>query len=172
MLCENCHKNEANVHFTQIINGVKQEYNLCEICAKEVQGFSMGSDFGFGPSFSFQNILSGLMDYMSPPVQVNKAQELACKNCGTTFKDFKKNGLLGCSECYETFVQSLTPVIKRVQGNVEHTGKIPKKMGKGIMEKKRLSKLKEELQKAIANEEYEKAAEIRDMIKSLQKGEE
>lgn len=172
MLCENCHKNEANVHFTQIINGKKQEMNLCESCANKLQGFSIGSDFGFGPSFSFQNILSGLMDYMSPSIQINKAFDISCKNCGTTFEDFKRTGLLGCSECYKTFRQSLNPVIKRVQGNVEHTGKIPKKMGKGIIEKKRLSKLKEDLQIAIANEEYEKAAEIRDMIKSLQDNEE
>ncbi|SKA77973.1 protein arginine kinase activator [Clostridium sp. USBA 49] len=172
MLCENCHKNEANVHFTQIINGEKQELNLCESCANKIQGISMENDFIFGPSFSFQNILSGLMDYMSPAVQINKVSEVSCKNCGTTFKDFKKNGLLGCSECYETFAQGLSPVIKRVQGNIEHTGKIPKKLGKGIIEKRRIIKLKEELQKAIANEEYEKAAEIRDMIKSLQKNEE
>lgn len=168
MLCENCKKNEATVHFTQILNGKKQELRLCESCAKEIQGFSMESDFGFGPAFSFQNILSGLMDYMGPSTQTNTISELSCKNCGATYNDFKRNGLLGCSECYKIFNPNLIPVIKRVQGNVEHTGKIPKKMGKDIMEKKRLSKLKEDLQKAIANEEYEKAAEIRDMIKSLQ----
>jgi protein arginine kinase activator len=108
------------------------------------------------------------MDYMTPMHDISKASELTCKNCGATYSEFKKYGLLGCSECYESFSPTINPVIKRVQGNVEHTGKIPKKMGKEIMEKRRLSKLKEDLQKAIANEEYEKAAEIRDAIKSLQ----
>lgn len=171
MLCENCKKNEASVHFTQIINGNRQELNICESCAKDLDNFDMGGDMGFGPSFSFQNILSGIMDYMSPAPHINKAQELVCKNCGTAYSQFKKYGLLGCSECYDNFSATLAPVIKRVQGNIEHVGKIPKKLGKEIMEKKRLLKLKEDLQKAIASEEFEKAAEIRDLIKSLQKDE-
>jgi protein arginine kinase activator len=171
MLCERCKKNDASVHFTQIINGKKQELNICESCAKEIDGLEMAGDMGFGSSFSFQNILSGIMDYMSPNQQASKTQVLACKNCGTTYNEFKRYGLLGCSECYKIFGPALTPVIKRVQGNLEHVGKIPKKLGKEIMEKRRLSKLKEELQKAIANEEYEKAAQIRDTIKSLQKDE-
>lgn len=171
MLCEKCKKNEASVHFTQIINGKKQELNICESCANEFNGLEMPGDMGFGSSFSFQNILSGIMDYMSPSQHISKAQVLTCKNCGTTYSDFKRYGLLGCSQCYESFSPAITPVIKRVQGNLEHVGKIPKKLGKEIMEKRRLSKLKEELQKAIANEEYEKAAQIRDSIKSLQNGE-
>jgi protein arginine kinase activator len=61
------------------------------------------------------------------------------------------------------------PIINRVQLGSEHTGKIPKKLGKNIIEKKRIVTLKEELQKAIAAEEYEKAAEIRDKIKELQR---
>jgi protein arginine kinase activator len=168
MLCENCKKNEASVHFTQIINGGKQELNICESCAREINNFEMTGDKGFGGPFSFHNILSGIMDYMSPSQGISKAQVLTCKNCGTTYNEFKRYGLLGCSECYKSFSPTIEPVIKRVQGNLEHTGKIPKKLGKEIMEKKRLSKLKEELQKAIANEEYEKATQIRDNIKSLQ----
>lgn len=171
MLCERCKKNDASVHFTQIVNGKKQELNICESCAKEIDGLEVPGDMGLGNSFSFQNILSGIMDYMSPYQQVSKTQILACKNCGTTYNEFKRYGLLGCGGCYEVFGPALTPVIKRVQGNLEHVGKIPKKLGKEIMEKRRLSKLKEELQKAIANEEYEKAAQIRDTIKSLQKDE-
>jgi protein arginine kinase activator len=168
MLCENCKKNEASVHFTQIINGEKKEFNICESCAKEADGFQIAGDMGFGSSFSFLNILSGIMDYMGPSQNISKSQVLTCKNCGTTYNEFKKYGLLGCSECYKNFSPAIIPVIKRVQGNLEHVGKIPKKLGKEIMEKRRLSKLKEELQKAIANEEYEKAAQIRDDIKSLQ----
>lgn len=168
MQCENCKKNEANVYLTQIINGKKQELRLCEQCAKELNGFHNEASNSFGSAFTFQNILSGLMDYMSPSQHITKTSDLTCKNCGTTYSEFKKNGLLGCSECYEEFNISINPVIKKVQGNIEHVGKLPKKMGKEIVEKRRLTKLKEDLQKAIAGEEYEKAAEIRDQIKSLQ----
>jgi protein arginine kinase activator len=158
MMCESCGKNEANVHLTKIINGQKQEQNICEKCAEELEGFQS--------PFSFQNILSGIMEYMSPATQTAKSYELICKNCGATYNDFKKYGLLGCSECYKSFEPYISTVIKRVQGNTEHMGRIPEKLGKGIIEKKRIAKLKEDLQKAIANEEFEKAAQIRDMIKS------
>lgn len=171
MLCDNCKQNEANVHITKIVNGVKQEMYICDKCAKGLQGLNINGDYNFGPSFSFQNILSGIMDYMSPAPQINKTYELQCKKCGTTYSDFKKYGLLGCSECYKSFSPTINTVIKRVQGNIEHTGKIPKKLGGDIVEKRRLSKLKEDLQKALANEEYERAAQLRDMIKSLQNNE-
>ena len=45
------------------------------------------------------------------------------------------------------------PVVRRVQGNVEHLGKIPARTGKDIAGKRRLRSLKEELQKAILMEE-------------------
>ena len=36
MLCQNCGKNEANIRYTQIINGVKKEVALCSNCAKKL----------------------------------------------------------------------------------------------------------------------------------------
>ncbi len=36
MICDNCKKNEATVHITKIINGVKQEHSLCDVCASEL----------------------------------------------------------------------------------------------------------------------------------------
>lgn len=35
MLCDNCKRREATVHITQIINGAKEEQNLCMHCARE-----------------------------------------------------------------------------------------------------------------------------------------
>lgn len=168
MLCDICKKNQANVHITKIVNGVKQELNLCEKCAKEMGNFNIGSEMiNFASPFTFQNILSGLMDYVSQPTTTEKKVEPACKNCGMTYSEFREKGYLGCSECYKNFSSTLMPVIKRVQGNVEHTGKIPNKLCKGLIVKRQLLKLKEELQKAVAAEEYEKAAEIRDKIKDI-----
>ena len=173
MICERCKKNEATVHITKIMNGVKHEVKLCEKCAKETENLnlSFGGDMKLPEAFSFQNILSGLMDYINQSPQGTTKNELICKNCGNTYSEFRKNGILGCSECYENFNATLLPVIKRVQGNLEHIGKLPKKSAKGIMEKKRLLQLKEELQRVIVAEEYEKAAELRDKIRELQKGE-
>jgi protein arginine kinase activator len=172
MLCELCKQNEATVYITKIINGNKQEMRICEKCAKENEGINITGDVNFITPFSFQNILSGLMDYISQAQSTEtKTLEPNCKKCGTTYNEFKKTGVFGCSECYKYFNSTLTPLIKRVQGSSENVGKIPQKSGKDLMERKRLIQLKDELQKAIATEEYEKAAKIRDSIRELQNNE-
>ncbi|OFI06926.1 UvrB/uvrC motif protein [Clostridium acetireducens DSM 10703] len=172
MLCEFCKKNEANVHITKVINGVKKELRLCDKCAKGIQGMDFMPVIDFPSHFTFQNFLSGIMEYLNDPYEEKKSYKLFCKNCGTPYNEFRKKGLLGCSQCYDNFKSVLLPVIKRVQGNVEHTGKIPNKLGKDLIIKRKIVKLKEDLQKAIATEEYEKAAEIRDLIKEIEINEE
>lgn len=167
MICEVCKQNDATIHITKILNGVKYEFNVCEKCAKERTDLNFSEEV-FPSTFTFQNILSGIMDYIGSSNQPQKILETSCSSCGTTYSEFKQRGLVGCSKCYEDFKSTLEPVIKRVQGNNEHVGKIPKKAGKNIIEKRKLVQLKEDLQKAINAEEYEKAAEIRDIIRKLQ----
>ena len=36
MLCSKCMQREANVFFSKITNGVKEEYKVCDVCAKEL----------------------------------------------------------------------------------------------------------------------------------------
>jgi protein arginine kinase activator len=167
MICEVCKQNDATIHITKVINGAKYEINVCEKCAKERTDLNFSEEV-FPSTFTFQNILSGIMDYIGNSDQPQKVIDTSCDNCGTTYSEFKQKGLVGCSKCYESFKSTLEPVIKRVQGSKEHLGKIPKKAGKVIIEKRRLVELKENLQNAISSEEYEKAAEIRDIIRKLQ----
>ncbi len=87
-----------------------------------------------------------------------------------TFDQFIKVGRFGCSHCYETFKNELNPILKRVHsGNVEHHGKVPERMGGTIHIKRKILQLKSELQRLISEEEFEKAAETRDEIRSLEK---
>lgn len=168
MLCDICNKNEASIHVTKIINGNKQELNICTGCADKMGEFNIVPDMDIVSPFSFQNIVSGLMDYVNINTSKNKGLDLTCKNCGLTYRQFKEKGLLGCSECYTSFQETLLPVIKGVQGNIEHNGKIPKISGEKIRKKRDILNLKEELQKSIVLEEYERAAEIRDKIREIE----
>lgn len=171
MLCDRCKKNDATVHVVKIVNGVKQELRLCEECARAGNGTGLNDMSSYGNSFSFQNVFSGLIDYMNQSSQNSRQAEMTCPHCNTTYGEFKKKGLMGCDKCYEYFSSTLTPVIKSVQGSLEHVGKIPVKAGEGITSKRKLIKLKEELQQAILLEEYERAASIRDEIKEFTKNE-
>lgn len=169
MLCEMCKQKNASVHFVRVVNGVKQTLNICEGCAKQSQGFAFTEDVKLESPFTFQSMLSGLVDYINQSSHSIRNTETVCPNCGMTYGEFKQRGLMGCGACYKQFSPTIMPVIKRVQGNIEHIGKIPVKSGKEIMEKKRLMSLKEELQKAILEEEYEKAAQLRDKIREIQR---
>lgn len=168
MLCEKCKKNEAAYHITKIVDNSKQELNLCEKCAKDLGELNFMGNLDMSSPFSFQNIICGIMEYINQPNEIQKSYELSCTNCGTTYSEFKKTGYFGCSECYSSFACDIEPVIKRVQGNVRHIGKIPKRQGINIINKNEIHELKTKLQKAIEREEYEIAAEIRDKIKKIQ----
>ncbi|GAA0745806.1 UvrB/UvrC motif-containing protein [Clostridium oceanicum] len=168
MMCDRCNKNPATVHIVKIVNGKKEELNLCEKCANETQNITFNSGVDFVSPFSVQNILSGILDYMTKPQGEKDNYELKCSNCGTTYDEFKSKGLVGCSECYKSFDSSIIPIIKRIHGSTEHNGKIPKKSGESIIRRKKIDKFKKELQECVKREEYEKAAELRDKIKYLQ----
>ena len=87
-----------------------------------------------------------------------------------TFSQFRKIGKLGCPHCYDTFKEQLLPFIKRLHGgNIEHKGKIPERIGGHFLIKKEIEQLRLELKELINNEEFEKAAVIRDEIKSKEK---
>lgn len=165
MICQNCNTREANVHVTKINNGIKSEMHLCEECAKQKQEFGFNT-IGFGFPMSFQNIVDGLFEVVGSPLQVNN-EENVCSVCNRTFEDFRNNGRVGCSNCYNTFSKNMVPLIKRIHGNIQHTGKIPKRAGGMIKVKRDVEKLREELRTLVQNEEYEKAAGIRDEIKKL-----
>lgn len=164
--CQNCNIKEANVHVTKIANGSKSEMHLCEECAKNKQEFGV-NNVSFGFPMSFQNIVDGLFEVIGTPKQVLSPGEI-CSVCGMTFVDFRNSGRVGCSNCYYTFSKNMFPLIKRVHGNIQHTGKIPKRTGGMIKVRRNVEKLREELRVLVENEEYERAANIRDEIRSLE----
>lgn len=163
MLCQRCHKRPANVHFTQIINNKKTEMYLCEQCASEKGQIS------FISPFDKNSFLSGFMGSTEPYV-TTMPRDIVCKKCGMSFRDFKQTGKLGCSGCYEAYGDRLRPILKRLHGNTEHSGKVPAGISKSLKNTKEIERLKELLNRAVQSEEYEKAAEIRDKIKSIESG--
>jgi protein arginine kinase activator len=166
MYCEECKQRPATVHLTQMYNGKKVETHLCETCAAQKGAFM----FDVASNFSIPNLLSSLFGNNFNLQDVKTQLQVGtCPNCGMSLNDISKTGRLGCSECYTTFERELDPTLRRVHGNSEHVGKVPARGGEKVMVKKRIEHLKHQLQQAVAAEDYEKAAEIRDMIKDIEK---
>ncbi|OOM74420.1 UvrB/UvrC motif-containing protein [Clostridium sp. BL-8] len=171
MLCEKCKKNEAKINLITVMNGQKHEIWLCENCAKDIANIPFFSPIMQNINFPFQGVLSELLtnaDSNKTNIDSSKVKEIVCPSCGLTYDEFKKTGRLGCSECYEEFKVVLEPRIKSLQAGVKHVGKVPKIKGKELVQKRKLKDLKEEMQKLIVDEEYERAAIVRDEIKKLE----
>jgi protein arginine kinase activator len=180
MLCDNCGKREANVRYSENINGRKKELNLCEECSHK-----LGVDqMNFSMPIDFSNFFEGFMDNFGSNEfmpMLNELKALKCNSCGYTFDDIANTGRLGCKDCYDVFQDRLDPIIKRIQGSKKHVGRIGKiidsridnknaeniediEVKKPISEKE---KLENELKEAIKEERYEDAARIRDEIKKI-----
>ena len=170
MICDECGKNKATVHLTEIVNEQITKLNLCESCAKQ-KGSEAEQHFGIA------DLLSALSDVEAPQPAAaggTVSTKSRCQRCGMTYEDFKKLGRLGCSECYAAFRTSLVPLLKRIHGANQHLGKAP--TATAVKEFKATSKLQEELEaakqellKAVKKEEFEEAAALRDKIKFLEK---
>lgn len=163
MLCSNCKKNTANFYYKYKHGNETVELHLCEECAKK-----MGYITNDSITSDFSDILSNFFTF--PVVKSNVISGVKCEKCGETYEEFKKTGKLGCPGCYEVFSDTLDSVIGNIQSSTSHKGKIPGDKGEEIAKSKKINALKQELQRCILDEKYEKAAELRDVIKSLENG--
>ena len=84
-----------------------------------------------------------------------------------TYGEFQKCGMLGCAACYQAFKTPMTALLQRVHGNTQHAGRVPGGAHSGTSIRMNIDRLKQKLQKAIADEEYEQAAKLRDTIRAL-----
>lgn len=181
MVCDNCGKREANVRYSENVNGRRRELNLCEECSKKLGIGQMN----FNMPIDFSSFFGGFMDDFGAqefmPI-LNEIKTLKCDNCGFTFDKIANTGRLGCIDCYDVFEDRLDPIIKRIQGANHHVGRIGKIVDKKIdtkikanekqEENKEVSiieELQEKLKLAIKEERYEDAAKLRDEIKKLEK---
>lgn len=167
MLCQDCNNNDATIHLTQIVNNEKVVLNLCKDCA-EKRGFH--SPFEQMP-FPLAEIVSGMVGPIKQQKKgkKNKAiqSDLKCSNCGLTFAEFGQAGRLGCPKCYSAFKPELTNLLRRIHGSADHRGHVAETPTEDLKYIREDKKLRDELKKAIEDENFEVAAELRDRIREL-----
>ncbi len=168
MECERCKKHEATIHLTEIIKDVKSELHLCESCAKEVGLNAKLSNF----SLSMPEMLS----FLDLSDIDGSAQDVHCRSCNYSFLQYGKTGALGCPDCYDSFRESLEPIIAGYHGERKHIGKSPRFSADSFREtvlarktgtESSMDDLKKELETAVSEERYEDAAVLRDRLKVL-----
>ena len=168
MQCQDCKKNEAHVHLTQIVNNEKTALSLCKECAA-ARGFHSPLD---NAPFPLAEILSGLAKNTGSSHKQISADKLVCKRCGQTFDEFTRQGRFGCGECYNAFRPRLESIMRKIHGASLHRGLQPdiahiEENNTDIVPVKEETRLETELRKAVESEDFERAAELRDKLQSV-----
>lgn len=160
MLCDNCKERDAVVQLTQIVPEGKTLLNLCEKCAAE-KGVQTTLTM---PKNALGEFLLAVQKQL-PSVAADSAR---CSSCSSTLRDFRTSGRLGCANCYSAFESSLRDLLRRVHGNSRHAGRRYRAPEGGPVEgASALAELQDRLRRAVENEQFELAAELRDRIKVL-----
>ncbi|NIA12368.1 MAG: hypothetical protein GWP10_22295, partial [Nitrospiraceae bacterium] len=97
-----------------------------------------------------------------------KRVQKICPSCGLTLKEFREKGKLGCANCYSTFGKEIRDILRKMYGKTQHFGKFPHQLRTYKTFLIDVEKLKEELARAVKEEDYERAAALRDRIADLQ----
>lgn len=177
MLCERCKKNDAVLFYKESVNGKEKSLALCEKCAAEAEKKGEIGNISFSdPFFSHSadsidklfGSLFGLPQYKQKTLSASKK----CSLCGATFADLVSEGKAGCPECYKVFADELADTINNIHGTTVHNGNAPSRFRHDREKKKKIKNLQDELKKAVHEEQYERAAEIRDELKALKNEEE
>ena len=163
MLCDVCRERDATVTLTHVVKGEVNVLHLCQRCA---------ADRGIETSITtpLKNMIA---DYL-PAVQASQAvtaqlDSMRCAFCSMSLADFRESGRLGCASCYTTFDQSLRALLRRVHGNAKHAGRQYDAPPPDLLhEVTALGELRERLRRAIAQEEFEQAAQLRDQIRGME----
>lgn len=152
MLCEECGAHPAQVAVTTVINGESTTRHLCRDCLRKYQTGEM------------QAVLAAVLAGMA---QKQKSPDITCPRCGETYAQFQKTGMLGCAECYQAFRKELTPLITRVQGRAQHAGRRPAVSEAEQELLHRREALRAQMEAAVAEENFEQAALLRDQLRAL-----
>ncbi|PYO62878.1 MAG: hypothetical protein DMD28_04040 [Gemmatimonadetes bacterium] len=163
MLCDSCKEREAVINLTQVEHDSKVTLHLCEQCA-QAKGVETGVAVLKSPLGGFITAMGKGATSVLPTTD-----GLRCSSCGGTLKDFRDSGRLGCAQCYEAFDAHLRDLLRRLHGSSQHVGERYVVPGDVDTDPRRqLLDLREQLRRAVENENFELAAELRDRIRVLE----
>lgn len=182
MKCDICHVNEATITIKGEIPGLgAKELNICSGCAAQ-QGLDALESIvkGVGLGKLFKSVAESSSDSLALDMAEEQADtydasiQTACQQCGHTLEDLKKSGKFGCPNCYEVFTDIIMQVLANTHKGVVH---IPRDSQRGAINVEvasvveltlEISRKQKDLQNAVKNEHFEKAAQLRDEISELQ----
>ncbi|MGN1020144.1 MAG: UvrB/UvrC motif-containing protein [Aristaeellaceae bacterium] len=164
MLCEECKVNEATYTLSVMMGDEITTRHLCGECmARMNMSLSTGN---------IKNLLSSILSAITGnDTAAAPQQEVICPRCKTSLSQFTKSGHLGCPGCYEAFREQLQPMLLQIHGRVQHAGRQPLCTEDAQRTRSRQEELTRLMEQAVALEDFETAAQLRDQLRALAKRE-
>ncbi len=159
MMCEECRRQRATWHITTFIQGRPVQQHLCDECYQKKEGAAKAEG-------AFASLIAAVVP------ELKDMAERHCPSCGLDYLEFRQTMRLGCPRDYEAFEKPLEELLERIHGAVRHNGKVPPTAGREEAVRSRVRSLRRQQKKAIAEENYELAAELRDRIRRIESPEE
>jgi protein arginine kinase activator len=160
ILCESCGEREATIHFTEIVGNEKKETHLCAECHRQKLLPAQST-------VTLTELLTALLNQVQQ-ADLGALKKLACRACGMSYAEFQGSGRLGCPMDYEAFRKPLVEILERIQDDTHHIGRVPASADKALARHNELLRLRRELERAVLQENYEKARELRDEMAHYQ----
>ncbi|MCF0235004.1 MAG: UvrB/UvrC motif-containing protein [Thermoguttaceae bacterium] len=167
MKCQKCGK-PATFHFIETIGSQCKEMHFCDDHANEYLHKNHADD----NSDNLDNVETASCEYEEEGALKDVTNDLietdfqTCRYCGFGYHEFRKTGKFGCANDYREFQKTLDDLLIGIHGSDVHRGKRPKRgavnnVGSDLL------RCTTELREAVAAEDYERAAVLRDKINAL-----
>jgi len=161
VLCDVCKENDVVITLTEIDGDGVRQVRLCERCAAE-RGMQTAVAT---PKPQIGTFLQSVHQQVTPAV----GDAARCPFCSSTLRDFRQTGRVGCAQCYAAFESSLRELLRRVQGSSRHMGRAyTGPTDAEMLVAGTVSQLRERLERAIATEQFELAATLRDQLRGME----
>ena len=163
MLCDECGVNEACYTVSVMVGDTVTQRHLCADCmAKMNMNIASGNI-----KHLLSAILTAITGQEQPAAEAHAGPEVVCERCNTTLSQFTKSGKLGCPACYQAFREQLTPMLQQIHGRVQHAGRKPLNTEAAQRLRSEQEELTRQMEQAVAMEDFETAAILRDRLKAL-----
>jgi len=186
MDCQCCQKKPAHIRVCDIDDNVMSEqFNICADCWIFVKRYLFDQERHLAPTrevlhevrqliSSKESTALAVAEAPGGLATTGKPAEVpVCPDCGMTLAEFKAKGRFGCPRDYEVFHAHLDPLLERIHDTTppRHKGRVPA-AGESddslVRQRQQVARLKDQLQAAVTQENYEQAARLRDQINALE----
>lgn len=167
MLCQECRNQPATVKITTISAGHKEEVHLCEACARKRGEV----EFGGEGQVSLGDMLAAFLQHQAAaqPAVKGEPAPAPCPGCGMPYEQLARTGKLGCRECFSHFEPQVRRILRHVHGSTRHAGRAPLRRGGKLRMQQDIERLTKELTGCVQAEDFERAAQLRDEIRQLER---